>query len=57
MKNKILKGITIFMFIMMFMFAACLDSEDITIPVVGMCICFIWLYPFAMINRGKWWFR
>ena len=51
MKNKILNGITGTMFMTMLICMASMDSKDITIPVIGLCVSAAWLLLFAHANK------
>ena len=55
MKNKILKGTSYVMFLMMLLSMAAMDSKDLTLPIIGLCVSVSWLFAFAYANSdGSW---
>lgn len=50
-KNKILKGITTAAIVNLILAAYCLDSENLTIPLIMFGVSALWLFVFYLANE------
>ena len=53
LKNKILKGITTAAVINFVLTSCCLDSEDLTVPLVVIGVSALWICVFYLANNNE----
>lgn len=52
-KNKILKGITTAAIVNLILAGCCLDSENLTIPLILFGVSALWIFVFYLANNNE----